>query len=111
MEMQDKPVFFGAVAAALAASLCCILPLTAGILGASAVAVGLAFEQFRLWFGLGALGLLAVGFVAAYRGKAKACCAVEGGKAKAPVRKKMLWAFAIIVALLLTFPYYVGFIF
>jgi len=110
--MQDKPVFFGAVAAALAASLCCILPLTAGILGASAVAVGLAFEQFRLWFGLGALGLLAVGFVAAYRGKAKdSCCAVEGGKAKAAVGKKLLWTFAIIVALLLTFPYYVGFIF
>lgn len=109
--MQEKPVFFGAVAAGLAASLCCILPLTAGILGASAVAAGLALEQFRVWFGLGALGLLAVGFVAAYRSQAKqSCCAVEGRKAV--VGKKWLWwMFAIVVVLLLAFPYYVGFIF
>ena len=60
--MTEKPILLGAVVSSMLASVCCILPLTAGVLGAGAVAAGLAFESFRLWFALGAASLLGFGF-------------------------------------------------
>jgi hypothetical protein len=50
------------VFAAIGASLCCILPILAGVTGAGAIAAGVAFEKWRAYL-LGLTGLLLAGGV------------------------------------------------
>lgn len=60
-------------AAAIGASLCCILPIIAIVTGSGAIAAGLAFEKWRPYL-LGLTGLLlAGGFLLAWRDHKKAC--------------------------------------
>ena len=94
------------VVAATAASVCCIGPVVAAVLGAGALgAVSTRFEPYRPWF----LGLtmifLAVGFVSAYRREPE--CG-DGTCAPATRRsaKVVLWIAVVLVGLLAAFPYY-----
>jgi len=73
---KRKGLLLGAsVAAAIGASLCCILPIVAAVTGAGAIATGVAFEKWRPYL-LGLTGLLlAGGFLLAWRDHRKACAA------------------------------------
>lgn len=111
VEPKRKWLFGASVAAAIVASLCCILPIVTAITGIGVLAAGTRFEHLRPYF-LGATGvLLAGGFLLALRDYRKACkpgsiCATK------PVSR---WNFiilgsvaAVVVVGLAAFPYYSG---
>ncbi len=103
-------IFGGSLIAAVAASLCCILPVLAALTGAGAIAAGVVFDQWRPYL-LGITGsLLAAGFFFAWRDHKKACapgslCAIK------PVgrwNRIALGLLTIAVVALAAFPYYSG---
>ena len=98
------------VAAAIGASLCCILPIVAAVTGAGAIAVGVAFEKWRPYL-LGLTGLLlAGGFLLAWRDHKKACAAGSLCATK-PMSRWNHIALGILatgVVALAAFPYYSG---
>jgi mercuric ion transport protein len=102
----------GAVGAAIGSALCCAGPLVAVMLGLSGAGLAATFEPLRPYFVAGAVGFLALGFVAVQREEKKAC---EPGKpcASPIVRRRMkraLWVATVVVALFATFPWWSPFI-
>ena len=98
------------VAAAIGASLCCILPIVAAVTGAGAIAAGVAFEKWRPYL-LGLTGLLLVGgFFLAWRDHKKACAAGSLCATKPMSRwnRIALGILATGVVALAAFPYYSG---
>lgn len=100
----------GAVVAAVTASLCCILPLIAAVLGFTGFAASQFFEHWRPYFLAVTFGLLGVGFYRAYRRPREAC---EAGSvcARTPMgrwNRAALWLVAVLVVVLAAFPYYSG---
>ena len=109
----------GAVAAAFAASACCIGPLFFAVLGIGGAGFLVALEPYRPIFTAATVGLLGVGFYLTYR---KPDAAVANG----PVAdgdacgcemprtnrtgKRMLWVATGIVAIALALPYFVPFL-
>jgi len=108
MEDTQKNLFlgFGAMLAAVGASLCCILPIAVAVLGAGSAAFAARFEPWRPWL-LGFTALL-LGF-AFYRAYRPEVCA-PGGSCAVPARRRrnrtMLWLVAVITVALTAFPYY-----
>lgn len=98
-----------AVLAAGVASACCIGPVAFVLLGAGAAGASLAvLEPYRpLLLGLTAV-LLGGAFYVAYRPTADcdACSAASQKRTRIAV-----WIAAALAAALLTFPYYVGYLF
>src|SRR5579863_4048717 len=98
------------VAAAIGASLCCILPVVAVLTGAGAIAAGLTFEKWRPYL-LGLTGLLlAGGFLLAWRDHKRACAAGSLCATK-PMSRWNLIALGILglgVVALAAFPSYAG---
>jgi len=94
------------VVAATAASVCCIGPVVAAVLGAGALgAASTRFEPYRPWFLGLTMILLGVGFVSAYRREPE--CADD--TCRPPSRrtaKVVLWISVVLVGLLVAFPYY-----
>jgi mercuric ion transport protein len=97
-------------AAAIGASLCCVVPLILVSLGIGGAWLAnlTAFEPYRLWFA--GLALIALGF-AAWRlyGPASRC---EDGEVCAEPRvmrrrRRLLWIAATAIVPLLLFPYYI----
>lgn len=73
VEPKRKWLLGASIVAAIAASLCCILPILTAVTGLGVLAAGTRFEPWRPYF-LGVTGLLlAGGFVLAYRDYKKAC--------------------------------------
>lgn len=110
VEPKRKWLFGASVAAAIAASLCCILPILTAVTGLGVLAVGTRFEPWRPYF-LGVTGLLlAGGFLMAYRDYKKECkpgsvCATR------PMTRWSFIALGIVAALVIglaAFPYYSG---
>jgi hypothetical protein len=103
-------IFGGSVIAAVAASLCCILPVLATLTGAGAIAAGAVFDRWRPYL-LGLTGLLlAGGFFLAWRDRKKAC-APDSLCATKPVGRWNSIALGILatgVVPLAAFPYYSG---
>ncbi|MBB5015355.1 mercuric transporter MerT family protein [Rehaibacterium terrae] len=105
------PALGAALLAAAAASVCCVVPLVLVLLGIGGawVASLTAFETFRP--GLSVVALLCLGwaFRVAYA-RAPRCSAdvdcVDPRRLRR--RRRWLWVAAALVALLLLFPYYVG---
>ncbi|HXG70702.1 MAG TPA: mercuric transporter MerT family protein [Gemmatimonadaceae bacterium] len=105
---------FGAIGAALLASLCCIGPVLFVTLG---VGAGLAsrFEPLRPVFTVLAVALIAVGFYTVYgwrppEGDASSCtvdgsCAVPRNRSR---EKILLWIATVVALVLLTFPQWSG---
>ena len=102
----------GAVLAAAAASVCCVLPVTVALAGVGSAAFGSLFEPYRpLMIGLTLL-FLGFAFYRAYRSQASECapgesCAVSQNHLR---QRLLLWIVAVVAMLLLTFPYYIGWI-
>jgi copper chaperone CopZ len=103
-------LLIASVAAAIGASLCCILPIVAAVTGLGAITAGVAFEKWRPYL-LGLTGLLlAGGFLLAWRDHKKAC-ATGSLCATRPMSRWNRIALGVLaagVAALAAFPYYSG---
>jgi copper chaperone CopZ len=103
-------IFGGSLIAAVAASLCCILPVLATVTGAGAIAAGAVFDRWRPYL-LGLTGLLlAGGFFLAWRDHKKACAPGSLCATKPMGRWNgiALGILATSVVALAAFPYYSG---
>lgn len=102
----QKATLGGSLLAAITASLCCIGPLVAVLLGASGFAASAVFEKWRpVFLGLTVV-LLALAWYLTYR-KPKAACEEGSACATKPVSKwnKMaLWFATGVVLLMAAFP-------
>lgn len=99
----------GSILAAVAASSCCLLPFGLAVLGVSGAWLGTLtrLAAYQPIFLAATLGLLAVGFVLAYRRPGAACgtgpvCTRPGSDR---VVKLALWTAAVLAASALAFPY------
>ena len=108
--MKEKPVILASIGAAIAASLCCIGPLVAVVLGLGAFGAASVFETLRPYLLGITFALLAGAFYLVYRTAKAGDCAEGECSVKSPSRytKAMLWLATILVLLLASFPYYSG---
>jgi copper chaperone CopZ len=100
----------GSVFAAVAASLCCILPIVFAVAGVSIVGAAALFAAWRPYLLGMTFGLLGLGFYFAYRPRKEQCapgsvCAIPTTKQRGRV---MLWIASAAVVLFAAFPYYSG---
>jgi mercuric ion transport protein len=99
-----------AIGGALGASACCIGPVLFSLLGAGALgAASVKLEPYRPWF-MGLTVLLAgMAFYGAYRpNQAEAC---DGGICTPQSKrtaKVLAWVVGVMAAILIAFPYYIG---
>ena len=105
--MKDRLVLSGSVLAVVVASLCCIGPLVAALLGLGAFSAAAAFEPVRPYLlGLTAL-LLAAGFYLTYRRRDVRCedgtCTVQRASRTSKV---LLWIVTFVVTAFAASPYW-----
>jgi len=113
MEDAKKNAFLGAgaVLAAFAASLCCILPVAVAVLGVGSAALGAKLEPLRPWFAGLTVLLLGFAFYQAYRPVECApgeVCAVPASRRQYRIA---LWVVAVLALALMAFPYYASWLF
>lgn len=97
------------IVAAAVASACCIGPVALVLLGLGTFGASLAaLEPYRPLFLVATTALLLAGFYAAYRPltDCEACSPASRRRTQITV-----WIAAACVVVLVTFPYYVGFLF
>lgn len=105
-----KPALVG-VATALAASACCIGPVAFSLIGAGALAAtAIRLEPYRPWFIGLTMALVAAGLHRAYRptSSPELC---EGGVCRPESKRAarvVAWIAAAVAAVLIAFPYYIG---
>jgi len=102
----------GAVMAAVTASLCCILPVIAAVLGVTGFAASEFFARWRPYLLASTFGLLTVGFYLAYR-PSKESCEVGSLCERTVVgrwNRIVLWLVTVVVVALAAFPYYSGWV-
>ena len=99
----------GALASAIAASVCCLGPLALALMGLGGGALLLRFEPYRPYL-LGATAVfLGTAFFLAYRTPPAEGCATDGSCPPASRRsgqRTALWIVTLVVLLAATFPYY-----
>jgi copper ion binding protein len=106
--MKDRAFIGASLVAAVAASLCCILPIVFALAGAGIVGASAFFAAWRPYFlGLTFL-LLGIGFYFAYRKPKQACepgsaCAIPSVNRSGRIG---LWIATAIVLVFAAFPYY-----
>ena len=103
----------GSVFAAAGASVCCIGPVLLSALGAGALSAAAAqFEVYRPIFLTLTVALLGAGFYTTYGQPPATSCDPDGtcrpGSKRAA--KIVLWLATVLIILLVTFPYYIGFL-
>ena len=104
----------GSLVAALGASACCLGPVVFSILGAGALgAASTRLEPLRpLFVGLTGVFLVAGFFVTYRRDRDESCGPGEACPPKAnKTAKVLLWIATFVAVLLVTFPYYVNWLF
>ncbi len=110
--MKKEKVFLGgAVFAAIASSLCCVLPVLAIVFGVGAFGVASVFESFRPYLLAFALVALAFSFYRVYFRRER--CAEDDACATKPVNRLsqlFLWAGVLAVTAFAFAPYYTGYI-
>lgn len=119
-ETRTRATLGGAVAAAFAASACCIGPLVFALLGIGGAGFLVALEPYRPIFTVVTLGLLGAGFYFTYRKPAPVPLAAGVGQAddcgcEMPktnkTGKRLLWVATGLVGLALLFPYITAYLF
>ena len=103
----------GGVGAAIVASACCIGPVAFSLVGAGALgASAVKLELYRPWFIATTVMLVGVAFYSAYRPIPVDECdaAVCTPHSRRPARI-LAWIAAVVAAVLVTFPYYIGWFF
>jgi len=108
--MKDRAFIGASLLAAVAASLCCILPIVFALGGFAIVGASAFFESLRPYFLAATFALLGAGFYLAYR-KPKQVC--EPGSACArPQGNRFgrigLWIATALAVAFAAFPYYSG---
>ena len=114
---ENRPTYIlhraGVVAplvSAVAASICCIGPLAAALLGMTSLGALVRFERYRPLFAGVTLLLLAGAFYVTYRPRPQAACepgslcATHGPDRIARLNRSVLWVVTAIALLVLTFP-------
>ncbi len=112
--MSDKkPLLFGMGAlasggTAALTTLCCVVPLAAGTLGAGAASLGAFLEPYRPYFMGLTLALLGFAFYQAYKPCGESCedgaaCATPRGRRRQRILVWIITAFALVLA---TSPYW-----
>lgn len=106
--MRENMTLGASLLAAITASLCCLGPLAATLLGLGSFGAAALFEAWRPYLLGVTFALLAAAFYFTYRRREVACdgtCKVS----RAPRwNKAMLWIVSAVVLLFATFPYYSG---
>ena len=99
-----------AIGGAVGASACCIGPVVFSLIGAGALsAASVQLEPYRPWFIAFTVVLVASAFYGAYRPVRDDACA-DGTctpQSKRPL-KIVAWIVAAVAAILIAFPYYIG---
>jgi copper chaperone CopZ len=100
----------GAIGAAVAASLCCILPVGAAVLGVAGFAASEFFSAWRPYLLTLTVALLGLGFYLAYRASTTTCKPNNVCDRPAFVQssRAALWVVAVLVVIFAAFPYYSG---
>lgn len=101
----------GAIAAALAASACCIGPVAFSLIGAGALgAFAVKLAPYRPWLIGLTLLFVAAAFYSAYRPAGVVDCRDDGTCTPRSKQTAQLlaWIAAAIAAVLIAFPYYIG---
>ena len=110
--MKKENVFIGgAVFAAIASSLCCVLPLAAVVFGLGAFGAASAFETLRPYLLALAFVALAFSFYRVYFRREQ--CAEGESCATKPVNKinqLFLWAGVLVILTFAFAPYYTGYL-
>ncbi len=112
--MNGKTAIAGSVAAAMASSACCWLPLVLMGLGLSAAGAAAFFDRYRLLFLAAAAILLGVGFYLNYFRKERCAPGEACARPKPKLRsfnRGMLWFSTLLVLAFALFPNYVGILF
>lgn len=108
--MKDKTFVGASLVAAIAASLCCILPIVFALVGAGIAGAAAFFATWRPLLLAITLVLLACGFYFAYRKPRQAC--ESGSACERPAMNRAgrmwLWIATVLVILIAAFPYYSG---
>ena len=104
------------VLTAVGASVCCIGPIAAAVLGIGSLGGLVRYEPLRPYFTVMTLALLAGAFYFTYRKKpAEACapdslCATHGPDRMAKLNRIVLWVVTTIALAVLTFPTWSGWV-
>ena len=100
----------GGIGAALVASACCIGPVAFSLIGLGALgASAVRPEPYRPWFIAMTVLLVGAAFYGAYRPMPTANC--DGGVCTPQSRRTarlLAWLAAVVAALLIAFPFYIG---
>ena len=108
--MKDKAFVSASVVSAIAASLCCILPIVFALAGAGIVGAAAFFATWRPLLLAVTFALLGFGFYFAYRKPRQAC--EPGSACERPAINRAgrmwLWIATAFVILFAAFPYYSG---
>jgi len=101
----------GAIVAAVASSLCCILPVVAVVFGLGAFGIASVFETLRPYFLVLTIAALGFSFYQAYFRKetceeGEACATKPVGR----MNKMMIWFALVGVVGIAAFPYYSGYV-
>lgn len=98
------------IGGALGASACCIGPVVFSLIGAGALsAASVRLEPYRPWFIAFTVVLVGTAFYSAYRPVRDEAC-TDRTCAPQPKRplKILAWIVAALAAILIAFPYYIG---
>lgn len=108
---SSLPALLGAAAAAIGASVCCVVPLVLVLMGISGAWIAnlTALDAWRPWFSAATLACLGWAVWTLYRPASR--CRADGScadPAQLRHRRFWLWIATGVIALLLLFPYYIG---
>ena len=112
MKESGEKIFLGsAIVAAVASSLCCILPVVAVVFGLGAFSIASVFESLRPYLLVVVFLALAFGFYRTYFrrekcGEGQACATKPIGR----FNQMILWLATFAVLTVAAFPYYSGYI-
>lgn len=112
MKESGEKIFLGsAIVAAIAASLCCILPVAAVVFGLGAFSIASIFESLRQYLLIIVFLALAFGFYQTYF-RSEKCVEGQACATKPLVRfnQMILWMATVAVLAIAAFPYYTGYI-